>query len=154
MNKKAIIFFWTVFAVFVVGKHGCQHDIIAKQLPNLRQEQTELLDLHNKERKSRGLEELKLDEDLCLYAQRHAEHMASKQNLSHSSMSKLQSASGAGRVGENIACGQETEEQVMKSWMGSSGHKRNILSSQYKHVGFGLKKDKEGRIYWCTVFSD
>lgn len=147
-----MIFFWSVFAVFIVGKHGCQ--TVAKQIPSLKQEQTTLLDLHNKEREYKGLKGLEVDETLCQYAQNHAEYMASKRNLVHSSMSKLQRESGAGYVGENIACGQETEEEVVKSWMKSSGHKRNILNPQYKHIGFGLKKDRDGRIYWCVVFSN
>ena len=36
--------------------------------------------------------------------------------------------------GENIAAGQATPEDVMKSWLGSSGHKANILSPEYTKI--------------------
>lgn len=41
-------------------------------------------------------------------------------------------------VGENIAKGQSTVEQVMKEWMASPGHKRNILQAKYDEIGFGV----------------
>jgi uncharacterized protein YkwD len=111
-----------------------------------------LLDLHNKERIKRGLKPLELDEGLCKYAQNHAESMSKRNSLYHSSMSSLAKASGAGSVAENIAWGQNSEEEVLKSWMGSWGHKNNILGS-YAKMGFGISKDKDGRNYWCVVFS-
>jgi uncharacterized protein YkwD len=111
-----------------------------------------LLELHNKERMKRSLKPLKLDEALCKYAQKHAESMSKNNSLHHSSMSSLAKASGAGAVAENIAWGQSSEEEVLKSWMGSWGHKSNILGS-YSKMGFGISKDKDGRKYWCVVFS-
>lgn len=114
-----------------------------------------LLELHNKERKIRKIEQLVLDEDLCTYAQKHAETMANKNSLYHSKMSNLMKASnGASLVGENIAWGQKTEEEVVNSWMWSPMHKLNILGKNYKKVGFGLAKNKDGKVYWCTVFSN
>lgn len=113
-----------------------------------------LLELHNKERKNKKIEELKLDKDLCEYAQKHAENMASKDSLYHSKMSELIKYSKSNNVGENIAWGQETEKDVVNSWMWSPLHKWNILGKDYKKVGFGIAKDKDGLIYWCTVFSN
>jgi uncharacterized protein YkwD len=40
-------------------------------------------------------------------------------------------------AGENIAKGQTSPAQVMNSWMNSSGHKANILSKNYTHIGVG-----------------
>jgi len=111
-----------------------------------------LLELHNKERAKRGLDLLELDDGLCNYAQNHAESMSKRNSLYHSSMSSLTKASGAGSVAENIAWGQSSEEEVLKSWMGSWGHKNNILGP-YSKMGFGISKDKDGRKYWCVVFS-
>ena len=111
-----------------------------------------ILEMHNKERSKRGLDELSLDRDMCSYAQKHAESMSKSNRLYHSSMSALLKASEGSSVAENIAWGQESEEEVMKSWMTSSGHKRNILGN-YKKMGFGSSKAKDGTIYWCVVFS-
>jgi uncharacterized protein YkwD len=116
--------------------------------------QKRLLELHNQERTSRGYEPLKINNKLCDYAEKHAEFMTEKESLTHSRMSDLSKASGASSVGENIAWGQKDEASVVSSWMWSPLHRWNILGSSYKQVGFGMKKDKNGRIYWCTVFSN
>ncbi len=113
--------------------------------------QTRLLELHNKERKSRNLKTLKLDRNLCDYAQKHAEKMAKQNSLRHSQMSNLADAAGSQTVAENIAWGQENEEEVVNAWMHSTGHRMNILGD-YTDVGFGMAKNKNGEIYWCGVF--
>ena len=65
-----------------------------------------LLDLHNKERSKKKIEELKLDDDLCEYAQNYSKEMLSKNKLEHSNIKNV----GAKFVAENIAYGQETCE--------------------------------------------
>lgn len=112
-----------------------------------------LLDEHNRQRTQRGLEPLVADESLCEYAQAHSEKMADRGLLVHSSMSNLAVRAGNGNVGENIAWGQNSEEEVCDSWMRSPGHKANILSKRFKRAGFGVKEDERGRKYWCAVFS-
>lgn len=116
-------------------------------------EQMELLEAHNKQRISRGFGPLAIDRVLCDYAERHAGAMASKGRLFHSSMGDLQDFCGAETVGENIAWGQESVDDVVSDWMWSPGHRWNILGSSYAKVGFGVKKDAAGRRYWCVVFS-
>jgi uncharacterized protein YkwD len=117
--------------------------------------QKKLLELHNNQRSFKKISSLVLDEKLCDYAQNHAEIMARKNSLYHSSMSDLSLLDDASTlVGENIAWGQETEEDVVNAWMWSPGHRWNILSSNFSKVGFGLEVDKNGRLYWCTVFSN
>ena len=39
--------------------------------------------------------------------------------------------------GENIAMGQTTLEEVMKSWIMSEGHCKNIMNKSFKEVGAG-----------------
>lgn len=56
-------------------------------------------------------------------------------------------------AGENIAYGQKTPARVMKSWMGSSGHKANILNGKYHKIGIGRYK-KGSRFYWVQLFTD
>lgn len=104
--------------------------------------------LHNKERGSRDIDQLQLDDELAEYAQKHAEWMAQKGRLVHSSLKGLKYRS----CGENIAWNQQDEDEVVKSWMSSSGHKRNILNSGYTHVGFGAAINSKNQIYWCAVF--
>lgn len=55
--------------------------------------------------------------------------------------------------GENIAAGQRTPEEVMDSWMHSSGHRANILGN-YGHLAVGYIKTNSGYgHYWVQLFS-
>jgi len=130
---------------------ACAICFIALLLPI--QTSKNLLKIHNSERHARSVSPLELDDTLCSYAQKHAEKMAYRGQLTHSSMSDLSVLAKTGSVAENIAWGQTTEEEVVASWMNSTGHKQNIMSPRFKKVGFGAKEDARGRIYWCAVFS-
>lgn len=159
MQKIIPAFFWVLFFIFVLSNLPSllETEIPPSDLGEVEifsPMQKRLLDIHNNIRKSKRVEVLVLDNKLCEYAQRHAEHMAKKNKLTHSKMRSIQELSGAGVVGENIARGQEMENEVVSSWMRSPMHRWNILSSSYKKVGFGVEKGREGRNYWCVVFSD
>ena len=80
--------------------------------------------IHNRERGQRDISQLKYDKDLDVFAQKWSEHMASRGSLKHSSLG----FSGYNTKGENIAMGQRDEDEVLKSWMISSGHRQNILN--------------------------
>ena len=41
-------------------------------------------------------------------------------------------------AGENIA-GNQTVEGAFKAWMGSEGHKKNILNSNFNYTGIGIE---------------
>ena len=57
-------------------------------------------------------------------------------------------------MGENIAAGQRSAEEVMQSWMSSSGHKANILDGNFTKIGVGLYKSSSGYgYYWVQVFT-
>lgn len=118
-----------------------------------------LLDLHNLERSKKGVSLLVLDSKLTVVAQEHANWMAENQVMSHtgegrSTVSHRVRNAGIefGGVGENVACGQLTAEEVVQAWMNSLGHRLNILNKSYNKVGFGIATDKNGKKYWCTVF--
>jgi len=113
----------------------------------------ELLQLHNVERLTRGLPAIVEDYRLSAAAQKHAEWMQSRRRMSHrgagfSSPAQRVAAEGYrfSRVAENIAAGQTTVEQVMRAWIRSTGHRRNILS-QNRNIGLGRAGN-----YWCVVF--
>lgn len=113
-----------------------------------------LLELHNQVRKEHGSGTLVSDNAMSEYAQKHAETMANKNRLYHSSMSSLSKVSNGGSVAENIAWGQDSEKEAVSDWMGSPGHRWNMLGKTYKRVGFGMAKSKDGSKYWCAVFAD
>ena len=51
-------------------------------------------------------------------------------------------------AGENIAAGQSSPDVVMKAWMDSEGHQKNILDSTFSHMGVGYT-DRS-----CAIISD
>lgn len=54
-------------------------------------------------------------------------------------------------MGENIAWGQTSPSGVMNSWMNSSGHRANILNSNYTTIGIGAV-EINGENYWVQCF--
>ncbi len=56
--------------------------------------------------------------------------------------------------GENIAWGQTTAKQVIKDWMGSPGHKENILREAFRHMGVGYKNKNWVQIFAADKSSD
>jgi len=56
-------------------------------------------------------------------------------------------------AGENIAAGQSTPASVMNSWMNSTGHRNNILNSNYNGMAVGYYKANTGYgSYWVQMF--
>lgn len=53
---------------------------------------------------------------------------------------------------ENIASGQKTASEVVKSWMSSSGHQANILNTNYNQIGVGVARDNRGNLFWTQIF--
>lgn len=50
---------------------------------------------------------------------------------------------------ETIAIGLRTDEEVIKGWMETPGHRENILTPEYTHIGIGY--DKNGNC-WTQQF--
>lgn len=117
-----------------------------------------LVDAHNRERARSGLTPLAVDPRLEAAASRHAADMANRRTMSHkggdrSSPFQRMQAEGYryGRAAENIAAGTFTLETLMRAWMRSPGHRRNILGP-YSHVGASFAIDNGGISYWCVTF--
>lgn len=119
-----------------------------------------VLNLVNKERAKEGLGALKLDTSLCRVAKLRAEEIT--ENFDHtrpdgSSCFTILKENNISyhAAGENIAAGQPTPEQVVKSWMDSPGHRENIMSKDFHKLGVGyVKADDEYGHYWVQLFSD
>jgi uncharacterized protein YkwD len=54
---------------------------------------------------------------------------------------------------ENVAYGQSTPSEVVRTWMNSPGHRKNILASNRNTIGVGLAYSANGRPYWTQVFN-
>lgn len=105
---------------------------------------------------------LTLDPRLDAAAQGHARDMASHDYFSHDSRDGSNVGDRVTRegytwstVGENIAAGQRTAEEVMRGWLDSPGHCSNIMSGNYTHLGVGRATNSASRygIYWVQNFA-
>jgi len=55
-------------------------------------------------------------------------------------------------VGENIAFGPSTADEVFQSWLNSDVHRRNIEDPKYSDIGVGAVTAASGRTYWTQDF--
>ncbi|WP_407289091.1 CAP domain-containing protein [Streptomyces sp. BP-8] len=115
-----------------------------------------VVELVNIERSKVGCSPLKVNAQLTKAAQDHSKDMAAHRNMSHtgsdgsSPEDRIQRAGyNWSTYGENVAYGYSTPESVMKGWMSSPGHKRNILDCSFKEIGVGLAQPG---YYWTQDF--
>lgn len=115
-----------------------------------------VVDLTNQERAKNGLPALKVDLTLSKMAHEKSRDMSANGYFSHTSptygspfdMMKKYGITYS-YAGENIAMGQQTPEEVVKAWMNSEGHRKNILSPNYNYIGVGYVSQGN---YWTQEF--
>jgi uncharacterized protein YkwD len=117
-----------------------------------------VVEAHNRIRAEQKLLSLAVSEKLQAAAQSHARDMAARRKMTHqgSRLSRLPDRIKAQgypyrRVGENVAMGQFTVDRLMKGWMDSPPHKRNILGG-FSQIGVGCAIAEDGKPYWCVNF--
>ncbi len=59
------------------------------------------------------------------------------------------------RVGENIAAGPMSAEEVADGWLHSPEHCENVMDGHFTQLGFGFAVDlySESRVYWTELFA-
>lgn len=109
---------------------------------------------------ARGSAALYLNDKLCNAAQAHADWMAANRRMSHTGAGGSSFADRAREHGynirgggENVAAGYSSVEAVMRGWMNSPGHRRNILNRSWRDAGFGVAKAQNGQLYWSATFA-
>lgn len=109
----------------------------------------ELVDLTNSKRKEYGLPPLSNNTELNAAATNKAEDMFAKNYWAHNSPDGTTPwffIKGAGYnyvyAGENLARGFSNSEDIVNAWMASPNHRANVLSANFKDVGFAVKSGK------------
>lgn len=133
----------------VVPNDGCADPIELEVIANA-----------NSARAAQGLDPLTCDPLMTISARKHSVDMCENGYFSHSSRDgrspfdrMREEGVRFGAAGENIAAGQRSADQVHSAWMGSSGHRANILGSRYRRIGVGYESCG-GRPYWTQNFAD
>ncbi len=124
-----------------------------------------VLELTNSYRLQAGLQALRLNIQLSNAAYSHSEDMAQRDYFDHKGSDGSYAGDRATKagyqysyLGENIAAGYTTPEEVVQAWMNSEGHRANILNPNFQEIGIGyyyLENDT-GNVnmydYWTQNF--
>jgi uncharacterized protein YkwD len=112
-------------------------------------------------RKARAVPPLRADATLARVAAAHSADMAAHDYFSHDSLngrSAFQRIRDAGyrysSAGENIAAGFRTPNSVVKAWLKSPGHCRNIMKRSYTELGVGYAAGGYYGSYWTQDFGN
>ena len=112
-------------------------------------------DMVNAERGQAGVGQVSVVGSLNQAAEDHSSFQAQQQKMTHtgadgSSAGQRVTAEGFAwsTWAENVAAGQGDCASVMSAWMGSSGHRANILNPAMTSIGIGAVTGNNGVIYW------
>lgn len=115
---------------------------------------TQVVKLVNAERAKAGLNALTSDALLDKVAVAKVKDMSNNNYFDHQSPTygspfdmMKQFGVTYSYAGENIAKGQKTPQEVVTAWMNSAGHRANILSKNFTHIGVGFYNG-----YWAQEF--
>mgnify|MGYP003461413798 CR=1 FL=1 len=128
-----------------------------------------VLSIINGARAKAGCAPLKLNAKLMSAAKSHARAMAEKNFFGHKGKDGAKLGTRAKRQGysfhmiaENIAAGQSSPGEAAKSWLASSGHRKNILNCKLKDTGIAVAYEadddpldgnsKPFHYYWVQIF--
>jgi uncharacterized protein YkwD len=113
----------------------------------------------NDHRRSIGSGSLQMLDAASAQAYQHSKNMATgKAGFGHGgfeqriqAIKKSMGTNFLAASAENVAYGQLSAKDVVKGWLNSAGHKKNI-EGNYNLTGIGVYKDKEGVLYFTQIF--
>jgi uncharacterized protein YkwD len=106
----------------------------------------EIVTRTNAERTQAGLPALKVSSCAAKQAAARTKVLVEEDRFEHDPLGPIVEACGIGTVGENLALGYPTATAVVAGWMGSAGHRANILGEQYTKIGVGCTKGPKGQL--------
>jgi uncharacterized protein YkwD len=111
----------------------------------------------NAERRAQGLSALRENRKLQEAAQGLACDNAARQNFSHVSADGTQLQGRLQRAGyrytaanENVYMGSDSGARAVTWWMGSPGHRTNILTQGLRDIGVGVATAANGKTHWVV----
>ncbi|MGY4644868.1 CAP domain-containing protein [Cellulomonas sp. URHB0016] len=100
----------------------------------------------NAERRKAGLSELVVNECATAMAVLRTDRLVAEGRFEHDPLGEIVDACGIGTIGENLALGYPTAAAVLAGWMGSEGHRANILRPGYEQIGVGCTSGPKGML--------
>jgi len=111
----------------------------------------------NEYRAKRGLKPLKMNNVMSAEAAKHSRDMAGHvipfghqyfDKRIHRIFAEIKQCLGGA---ENVAFNYKDGRDVVRNWLTSPGHRRNI-EGNYNLTGIGLARDKRGKLYFTQIF--
>ncbi len=127
------------------------HTVIASSM------ESEIVRLINQYRAKKNLPALQTNGAIAVAAQKHSNDMAARRvGFGHGGFDKridklLHGIKGAYSGAENVAYGSKTAGDVVKLWINSPGHRKNI-KGKYNLTGVGVARSKNGTLYFTQIF--
>lgn len=146
-----------LFIVFTVMLSGAIQGAVCGEPVDF---ECEVFRLTNDERAIHGLPELAWNALLFDAAHSHSVDMATHDNMSHTGSNGSRPSdriSDSGyefqAYGENVAYNYANPAAVVAGWMGSPGHRQNILNENFCELGVGLAYSDANDPYWTQNFA-
>ncbi len=117
----------------------------------------QVVDLVNVERTKAGLNPLNKSSEICTAAQIRAVEISTSFDHTRPDGRRYRTVLADCGIstrssGENIAGGYRSPQEVVQAWMGSEGHRANIMNPDYTDIGIGYYKAGNMQ-YWSQLFA-
>jgi uncharacterized protein YkwD len=135
---------------------------VATRTSALQQMEREVRSRINEVRKEHGLLPLQPDPALRRVARAHSADMGERDYFGHvdpDGVGPFERIEEAGinytAAAENVAWNNypKTMKRVVKGWMNSPTHRKNILSPKYTHTGVGVARRGEKSYFYAQLFA-
>jgi len=123
--------------------------------------EAQVISLINQQRTNNGLAGLASSSTLAIAARNHTLDMVCNNFVSHTGSNGSYFGTRLNLAGfsyssaaENVAAGYGSPADVVAGWMGSDGHRANILNASFTHIGVGYASlaSSTYKDYWTAEF--
>ena len=125
--------------------------VLATSCQPLNQNEQTGMVLLNNYRTSQGLPQLGYHQGLQDKAHHWANKLAADGRLAHSNLTSG-APGGWSALGENVAVAASAE-RATNALVASPGHRANMVSTKFTHMGVGSATGRDGRVYLVQVFA-
>ncbi len=124
---------------------------------NISGMENEILSLVNIHRESIGLNKVSILTPAYSEASNHTKYMIEQGKISHDNFEvrsrNLMTTASAKVVLENVGAGYTTADSLMKAWINSALHRKNIENPTVQFMGISARKSASGANYYTQIFT-
>ncbi|MDO9261628.1 MAG: CAP domain-containing protein [Flavobacteriaceae bacterium] len=151
-----------VLIIIAISFTACSKDDDGFETPtaietvNINGLETEILSLVNIHRESIGLNRVSVLTTAYSEASNHTKYMIEQGKISHDNFEvrsrNLMTTANAKVVLENVGAGYTTADSLMKAWLNSELHRKNIENSSVQFMGVSAQKSTTGSNFYTQIF--